>query len=254
MIANFVYFVKSMPDNRHSPHYPMRVNRYLAQKGIATRRDADILIEKKKVFINGRLAVLGDKVIEDDVVEVRSKGTPKKYRYFAYNKPTGIITHSPQFGEEDIEKETRKFPELRGTFPVGRLDKDSHGLIILTNDGRVTDRMLNPSYEHEKEYLVRVRKPLRDSFQKNMESGVDIEGYRTKTAIVKRLGDLSFRITLTEGKKHQIGGMVAALHNEVADLKRVRIMSITLGDLSPGSYRSIEKEELSLFLKTLGLQ
>ncbi len=224
--------------------YPMRINKYLALKNHATRRGADELIVRNKVFINGRLAVLGDKVQEDDEVEVRNLGGAKRVRlYFAYNKPAGVIT-------EDI---TSQAPELEGTFPVGRLDKESHGLVILTNDGRITSRLLSPEHEHEKEYTVKTKEHLREGFAKRMEAGVDIEGYQTKPCKVKVLGEHSFSIILTEGKKHQIRRMVVALHNEVLDLKRVRVLNITLEDLKPGAYRPIEGEELEVFLRSLGM-
>jgi 23S rRNA pseudouridine2604 synthase len=234
--------------------FPMRINKYLAHTGYATRVGADVLIQEGKVFINGRRAVLGDKVQEDDAVEV--KGTAKralKNVYVAYNKPRGVITHSPQKDEEDIKMKTRVIPELVGTFPIGRLDKDSSGLIILTNDGRVTDRMLNPEYEHQKQYVVRTRLPLRPSFKEHMEAGVDIEGYRTKPCTVQIMGEKVFRITLTEGKKHQIRRMVSAMHNEVQELERTSIMNITLGKLEKGGWRKIEGAELTTFLTSLGL-
>jgi 23S rRNA pseudouridine2604 synthase len=136
---------------------------------------------------------------------------------------------------------------------VGRLDKDSHGLIILTNDGRITDRLLNPNAAHDKEYIVKTKYPLRDSFRTHMEAGVDIEGYMTKPAKVKILGEKSFAITLTEGKKHQVRRMVVAMHNEVEDLKRSRVLNIKIGKLNAGDFRTIEGEELKEFLKALGL-
>jgi 23S rRNA pseudouridine2604 synthase len=231
--------------------YPMRINKYLSSQGYSTRRDADKLIAKKTVFINGKLAVLGSKVNEKDVVEVKRKENPKKYSYFAYNKPKGVITHSPQAGEKDIEHSVNIGGKY--VFPVGRLDKDSHGLIMLTDDGRVTDRLLNPEHEHEKEYVVTVRNPLRPSFKMHMEAGVDIEGYRTKKCKVTILGDHSFRITLTEGKKHQIRRMCANLHNDVADLTRIRVMNIRLGAMKPNSHREIAGKELETFLKSIGL-
>lgn len=234
--------------------YPMRINKYLALSGHSTRRGADALIEEGKVFINGRRAVLGDKVNKDDRVEV--KGSVKRaasYTYFAYHKPRGIITHSPRDTEEDIREITRNEKELIGTFPIGRLDKDSSGLIILTNDGRVTDRMLNPEYEHEKEYAVQTKDRLRDSFKKNMEGGLVIEDYQTKPCKVVKTGEKAFTITLTEGKKHQIRRMVSALHNEVSTLKRTRVMNIRLGNLPQGEFRKIEGDELKEFLKSLGL-
>jgi 23S rRNA pseudouridine2604 synthase len=235
-----------------APTYPMRINRYLALHGYATRRGADELIEKKRVIINGRIAVLGDKVNEGDTVEVKSGKRPTQYLYFAYNKPRGVITHSPQEEETSINDAV---PELsaQGVFPVGRLDKDSHGLIILTNDGRITDRLLNPNAEHDKEYVVKTKHSLRDSFREHMEAGVDIEGYQTKPTKVKILGEKTFAITLTEGKKHQVRRMVVAMHNEVEDLKRTRVLNIKLGKLNAGEFRTIEGDELKEFLKALGL-
>ena len=233
----------------------MRINKYLAKAGHATRRGADELIEAKKVLINGRIAVLGDKVEKTDKVELRSSHKPKEYKYFAYHKPKGVITHSPQDeDEEDIKTNLSQFPELADVFPVGRLDKASHGLIILTNDGRVTDRLLNPEYDHEKEYVVKTRDKMRDSFKMHMEKGVELEdGYVTKPTKVKLLGDHAFAITLTEGKKHQIRRMLSALHNDVVELKRIKVMNISLGNLAPGTFRPIEGPPLKAFLKSLGL-
>jgi 23S rRNA pseudouridine2604 synthase len=238
---------------RAGEEYPMRINKYLAHKGVATRRGVDELIDKGVVRINGRVAVRGDKVEKGDEVEVSAKRKVANLQYFAYHKPVGVITHSPQRGEEDIKKNIAGDPALSDIFPVGRLDKASSGLLILTNDGRVTDRLLNPEYEHDKEYKVETARPLRDSFAKYMERGVDIGDYVTKPAQVKPVGPTSFTITLTEGKKHQIRRMVSALHNDVASLMRTRILNIRLGDLAPGDARPILGEELAKFLKSLGL-
>ena len=243
-------------ENNANPEYPMRINKYLAQKGYATRKAADTLIDKRRVFINNKRAVLGDKVSETDVVEVRldKRDPTQKLVYFAYNKPRGVITHSPQGDEEsDIRENIPEMVEQFNVFPVGRLDKDSHGLIILTNDGRVTDRLLSPTREHEKEYVVRTKSRLRDSFKTNMEAGVFIEGYQTKPAKVNLINENMFNITLTEGKKHQIRRMVVALFNEVSDLQRTRVLNIELGKLKTGEYRAIEGDELAVFLKSLGL-
>ncbi len=237
------------PQPKPKGTYPMRINQYLAFTGHSTRRGGDELVEKKKVYLNGRLAVLGDKVNEGDVVEVRNV-TPKSYAYYAYHKPRGVVTHSAGEDEEDIADRVGR--EL-GVFPVGRLDKDSYGLIILTNDGRITDRLLNPDRDHDKEYVVRTRENLRDSFKKHMEAGVDIDGYITKPAKVKILGDTSFAITLTEGKKHQVRRMVVAMHNETKELRRTRVMNIELGKLKANETRPIEGKELATFLKNLGL-
>lgn len=216
---------------KHNDEYPMRINKYLALQKISTRRGADELIENKKVFINGKLALLGSKVEENDKVEVRG-AKEKSYSYLAYNKPVGIETDSPK----------------EGLFPLGRLDKNSHGLLILTNDGRITDRLLNPKYIHEKEYVVRTSNKLRSSFKQKMEAGVNIEGYQTKKCKVKIVNDFTFRVILTEGKKHQIRRMCSALFQEIEDLKRERIMNIKLGNLGSGKTREIKGEELKTFL------
>lgn len=233
--------------------YPMRLNKYLSHQGISTRRGADELIEKKKVLINGRIAVLGDKVEETDKVELAGTIPNRNFVYFAYNKPVGVITHSPQLGEKDI-KQSVKGKDMSDVFPIGRLDKDSSGLIILTNDGRVTDRLLNPEYDHDKEYKVRTLDQLRDSFRKTMEAGVDIEGYLTAPCQVRKTGPNSFNITLTEGKKHQIRRMVSAMHNQVTGLERTRILNILLGDLKPNATRPIQGEELATFLSLIGMK
>jgi 23S rRNA pseudouridine2604 synthase len=235
--------------------FPMRINKYLAHKGYATRRDADELIRKGRVSINKKLAGLGDKVMENDVVEVRAdKGSSqKKLVYFVYNKPQDVITHSPQDAETDIREMLPELVKEFNVFPVGRLDKDSHGLIILTNDGRIIDRLLNPDKEHEKEYVVHTKSKVRESFKEHAEQGITIEDYTTKPAKVRFLTPNSFAITITEGKKHQIRRMVAALFNEVTDLERIRVMNIKLNGIGSGKYRAIEGEELQTFLKGLGL-
>lgn len=215
-------------------NYPMRINKYLALKKISTRRGADELVKEKKVFINGKLAVLGSRVNEKDKVEIKGAEI-KKYVYFAYNKPIGIETTSPK----------------EGVFPLGRLDKNSHGLLILTNDGRITDQLLSPKYFHEKEYVVKTSNKLRSSFKEKMEKGVNIEGYETKPCKVKIINDFTFKVILTEGKKHQIRRMCSALFQEVADLKRERITNIKLGNLKPSGLREIKGQELALFLKSL---
>ena len=229
--------------------YPMRINKYLALNKYSTRRGADELVRKKQVFINNKLAVLGDKVEETDKVEVRFRGKQKPYIYIAYNKPKGIVTHSAQEGEQEIKTAVA----VKDIFPIGRLDKDSNGLIILTNDGRITERLLGPNHLHEKEYLVKTKEKLRSSFKEKMEAGVQIEKEKTKKCKVKIMGERLFKIILTEGKKHQIRRMCVALFQEVADLKRTRIMNIELGKLKSGEYRKIEGEELQTFLKQLDL-
>lgn len=231
--------------------YPMRINKYLAWKKISTRREADELIKNKKIFINNKLAILGSKVNETDKVEIRGNTNPKVCVYFAYNKPIGTITHSAQNEEKDIKQKIQNSKIPKDVFPIGRLDKNSHGLIILTNDGRITDKLLNPKHFHEKEYVVKTLNKLRSSFKQKMENGVNIEGYLTKKCKVTILNNFSFRIILTEGKKHQIRRMCSALFQEVADLKRERIMNIKLGNLKPNDFREIKGKELSVFLDSV---
>lgn len=233
--------------------YPMRINKYLAQQGHATRRDADILIDKKAVLINGRIAQVGDKVLETDEVEVRRNARPAKYTYLAFNKPAGVDTHQEDTGADSIFDALPDDMKRLKLFPIGRLDKASHGLILLTNDGRITDRLLNPDHAHEKTYEVRTKQPLRATFKDTMQAGVLIEGYMTRPAKVNILGEKAFRIVLTEGKSHQIRRMVSALHNEVSDLRRMSIMNIKLNALKAGTYRPIEGDELKEFLQALGL-
>lgn len=232
--------------------YPMRINKYLAHKNIATRREADELIVAGKVKINGKLAVLGDKVQESDEIMVDEKIRDSDFVYLAYNKPIGIITHSPQGQSRSIE-DIISFQQK--VFPVGRLDKDSCGLIILTNDGRITDKLLNPDYDHEKEYVVKVNKTISPSFIKHMSNGLVLgDGYKTKKCQVERLGNFSFSIVLTEGKKRQIRRMCEKLDHHVVELKRVRIMNIKLDNLMYGKYRKIKGQELQEFLQSIGMK
>ncbi len=251
---------------------PTRINKYLAEHNYATRTGADELIKRGLVTINGRLAVLGDKVSPSDVIVVKFKAgkgpaskTAPAYVYYAYNKPVGISTN-PEVNCKDILSST-KFPEK--VFPIGRLDKDSHGLIIMTNDGRVTDRLLSPKHTHEKEYIVKLEKEYTDRFLENMQKGVHFdkfvsapckawaapakaqaEGKRaTKTKDIKR----TFHIILTEGKKRQIRRMCEALYHKVVDLQRIRVMNVELDKIPVGEYREVTGEELNIFLKSLKL-
>ena len=229
--------------------YPIRINKYLASLDYDTRKGADVLIEKGLVFINGRKAVLGDKVNENDKVTVNTKKSTKEYRYFAYNKDVGISTN-PELNSKDILKVT-KFPTK--VFPVGRLDKNSHGLIIMTNDGRITDKLLSPEYVHDKEYIVKIDKPFSDKFISLMQGGIRFDGFLSKKCKLERVNSDTFKIILTEGKKRQIRRMCEVLHHEVIDLKRIRIMNINLGEIKEGQFREIKDEELKEFLKLLGI-
>ncbi|MBU1557757.1 rRNA pseudouridine synthase [Patescibacteria group bacterium] len=230
--------------------YPIRINRYLFLKGHCSRREADRLIEKGQIRVNGKNALIGQKITKDDKVEISKKveKIAEDRVYLAYNKPKGIVTHNPIEGQKGIEDVLEYKTRV---FPMGRLDKASHGLIILTNDGRITNALLSPENEHEKEYVVQVNTRIDKNFIKAMEAGVDIGGYKTKPAKIKKTEPREFHIVLTEGKKHQIRRMCSALKYEVEDLKRIKVMNIKLGNLKQGEHREIEGEELKSFLNKL---
>lgn len=231
--------------------FPMRINKYLAYKKYCTRKAADEYITQGLVKINGRKAALGDKVQESDTVTVN---LPKQaFRYLAYNKPRGILTHSAQKDIDPSDIEIKEIMPVPGVFPVGRLDKDSYGLILLTDDGRLTDALLNPEHGHEKEYDVVCATKLPSYFKGRLEAGIDIGGYTTKPCTITMRGDKKFTIKLTEGKKHQIRRMVGALGQSTVDLRRTRIMNIELGSLKSGQFRKINGAELHTFLRALGL-
>ncbi len=229
----------------------LRLNAHMASLGLTTRRGADELIKKGEVFVNGTQAVLGQKVSPSDSIEIRRSTPQVPYAYFAYNKPVGIVTVNPGSGEKDIVSIT-KFPVK--VFPVGRLDKDSRGLIIMTNDGRVTSHLLSPEKDHEKEYVVQTDSDFNEFFLEKLSRGVKFETYTTKPCTTKRIDGDTFSITLTEGKNRQIRRMVSVFRHFVKDLKRVRIENIKLGTLKEGTFRRIEGKELETFLKKIDIK
>jgi 23S rRNA pseudouridine2604 synthase len=232
--------------------YPVRLNRYMHLTGVCSRRKADKLIEQHEVFINNKIAVLGQKVNKDDVVTLgpEAKKLQKSYKYYIYNKPIGVVSHNPQQGEKSVVQDANLSPDFA---PVGRLDKASEGLMLLTNDGRIVDKMLNPKFDHTKEYFVKVDKPVKNFHIKLMQNGVDIEGYKTKPAGIIKINDIEIAITLTEGKKHQIRRMLAALGYQVISLKRVRIMNLELGGLKSSERRTLSDAEAQTLLKSIGM-
>jgi len=242
-------------DKSNQTIWPIRINKFLAMHNYATRTGADLLIKKGLVTINGKRAVLGDKVEKSDRVIVSSKTPQNQYVYYAYNKPTGISTNKDP-GSKDILSAI-KFPTQ--VFPIGRLDKDSHGLIIMTNDGRVTDRLLSPKYVHEKEYVVKVEEGITEKFINSIQNGVKFDRFVSAKCSAwpfikngKESKD-TFHIILTEGKKRQIRRMCEALYRTVIDLRRIRIMNIELGKTPIGEFREIKGAELDTFLKSLKL-
>jgi len=245
---------KKLPKNtlvQNKDVYPMRINKYIAHKGISTRTGADELIKSSKILINGILAKLGDKVTEKDKVEIRGTHTKKNFVYLAYNKPRGIVSTNPQRDEKGILDNINVNQKV---FPVGRLDKESHGLIILTNDGRITDRLLNPIYNHDKEYIVEVDRKFTPAFIKHMQQGVDLGDAVTKPAVVEKIKDNIFKIILKEGMNRQIRRMTEKLGYTVRDLQRIRVQNIELGKIPHNSYREITGNEQTEFLKSLGLE
>jgi len=231
----------------------MRINKYLAHHGIASRREADELIKKGVVTINGNVALLGSVVGPQDTVKVTGT-TPKKH-YLAYYKGRGIITHSPASHETDIASRLQTDYGISGLAPIGRLDKDSEGLMIITDDGRLTGPLLESKNNIEKEYVVEVDKIVTNGFKKLLELGVNIEGYKTKpaTVITSERNKYRFNLIITEGKKHQIRRMCAALGYQVKSLKRIRIATIELKTLKPNQYRKITGPELKGLLSLLKL-
>lgn len=234
--------------------FPIRINKYLADNGLSTRRGADVLILAGKVTVNDDRAVIGQQIQSDDIVVVKDN-SKRSYRYLLYYKPRGVITHSPSERETDIATQIAHDHGVKDLFPVGRLDKDSEGLIMLTNDGRITKRLLEPQYDHEKEYHVIVDKKVTDAFLNKLARGVNIEGYLTKPARAERdrLNEFAFTLNLTEGKKHQIRRMCAALGYQVIHLKRTAILDMKLRPLKEGAYRALNERERKKLGTTLKL-
>lgn len=230
--------------------FPIRINKYLAEKEISSRREADQLIAQGKVLLNGKRAQLGAMVNENDEVSV--VGELKELVYLVYNKPSGIVTHGAQPGEKEI-KDVVKFKQP--VFPVGRLDKDSRGLILFSNDGRITDKLLNPRHFHEKEYVVEVNRKLQENDLRQLRQGITLDGgFVTKPCEIKMIDDCTFSIILTEGKNRQIRRMCLALGYDVVDLHRVRIMNIRLDSLPEGHYKVLAGEMLEELLSELELE
>ena len=223
-----------------------RINKYLSEVGYCSRRQADRLIEEGLVTINGKIPELGTKIEEGDQIEVQGqiikKSTKQKYIYLAFNKPIGIVCTTNRRVEPDNIIDFIKYPTR--IFPIGRLDKLSEGLIFLTNDGDIVNKILRSRNNHEKEYIVSVNRPINRDFINSMSEGVKILDTITKNCFVKQLGPKKFKIILTQGLNRQIRRMCESLGYRVRSLKRVRIMNIKL-DVATGKYREFTQEELS---------
>jgi 23S rRNA pseudouridine2604 synthase len=224
----------------------VRLNKYISETGVCSRREADKWIDAGRVTCNGQLAALGTRVAAGDLICVDGEpiGAKKKQIYIALNKPVGITCTT----EADIEDNIIDLVGLsERIFPIGRLDKDSEGLILLTNDGDIVNEILRSENNHEKEYIVTVDRPITDLSLKMMANGVKIMGELTKPCKVSRIDQKSFRMILTQGLNRQIRRMCSALGYKAQQLRRVRIMNIYLGTLSSGQWRhltDLEREGL----------
>jgi len=222
-----------------------RINKYLSEVGYCSRREADRLVLKGKVTINGKIPEIGAKVEESDQVEVKGQRIEKSKRqkniYLAFNKPVGIVCTTDRKVEPNNVIDFIKYPKR--IFPIGRLDKLSEGLIFLTNDGDIVNKILRARNNHEKEYIVKVNRPNNRDFIECMSNGVEILDRSTKKCFVGQLGPRNFKIILTQRLNRQIRRMCEALGYRVRSLKRVRIMNIKL-DVPTGKYRELTKEEL----------
>lgn len=233
----------------------IRLNKYLAECGVCSRREADKLIDTGKVKVNGRIATMGYKVVESDTIEVHGKQVKGKNTkiVLAFYKPVGITcTEKDKYAEKNIIDYVN-YP-VRITY-AGRLDKESEGLMILTNDGELIQRMMKSSNQHEKEYVVKVKHPITDDFIEKMRQGVYLKELEvtTRACEVWEEGKYTFRIVLTQGLNRQIRRMCKELSQEVVTLKRIRVMNIELKGLKTGAYRELSGEEREQLYKKVGL-
>ena len=221
----------------------MRINKFISETGVCSRREADAWIEAGRVAINGERAALGSKVEVGDHVTVDGEpvGPRKSVVYIALHKPVGITCTTERALPDNII-DYIDYPER--IFPIGRLDKNSEGLILLTNDGDVVNEILRAEHAHEKEYIVTVDRPVTPEFLEQMQQGVELLETRTRPCLANRVAKHVFRIVLTQGLNRQIRRMCEALGYRVMRLRRIRIMHITLDDLEVGEWRDLTEEEL----------
>ena len=227
----------------------VRINKYFSEIGYCSRREADKLIEQKRVTINGVVAEMGSKVSPADEIRLNGKliaGKENKHVYITFNKPRGIVCTTDTRRERNNIVDYINHPER--IFPIGRLDKDSQGLILLTSDGDIVNKILRAGNNHEKEYFVTVKQPITKPFIYKMSNGVPILGTVTKKCFVEQIDKFTFRIILTQGLNRQIRRMCEYLGNEVLQLERYRIMNIHL-DIPVGKWRNLTKKELNEIFK-----
>lgn len=225
----------------------MRINKFISETGYCSRREADKLVESGQVTINGVIAELGSQAEHGDDVRIggRRIGAHKRHVYIALNKPVGITSTTERHIKGNIVDYVGHTERI---FPIGRLDKDSEGLILLTNDGDIVNPILRSEGKHEKEYIVTVDRPINEAFVKGMSEGVKVLGSLTLPCKVTRVSERTFRIILTEGRNRQIRRMCEAFGYHVRKLKRVRVMNIRLDELPTGKWRDLtEGERRELF-------
>ncbi|MBD2871640.1 23S rRNA pseudouridine(2604) synthase RluF [Paenibacillus arenilitoris] len=228
----------------------MRINKFISETGYCSRREADKLVDSGRVTINGTIAQLGSQAETGDDVRIDGKriGEQKRHVYIALNKPVGITSTTELHVKGNIVDFVGHSERI---FPIGRLDKDSEGLILLTNDGDIVNPILRSEGKHEKEYVVTVDRPVTAEFLQGMASGVRILGSMTLPCVVTRMSDRVFRIVLTEGRNRQIRRMCEAFGYHVRKLQRQRIMNIRLGGLRIGAWRDLTEEEKDVLFKQL---
>ena len=223
----------------------IRINKFLSESGYCSRRKADKMIEDGRIKINGILCVMGEKVSMSDKISIDDKlihFSKKEPIYIAFNKPTGVVCTTDTRVEKNNIIDYIGHPER--IFPIGRLDKDSQGLILLTNDGDIVNKILRSRNNHQKEYIVRVDKPITNDFIQRMSNGVPILDTITKKCYVNKISNFEFKIILTQGLNRQIRRMCEVLKYKVKKLKRIRIMNIHL-NVDLGKWRNLEKKELN---------
>lgn len=222
----------------------VRLNKYISEAGLCSRREADRLIEAGRVQVDGKTAVPGQKVSDNQEILVDGKSISKEEEMvlLAVNKPRGVVcTTDKRWGDQTVE-ELIHYPKR--VFYMGRLDKDSEGLLLMTNNGEILNKMMRAGNYHEKEYLVRVNRPVTEAFLSEMaKGGIPVQEQQTRPCKVEKTGERTFRIILTQGLNRQIRRMCEYFGYQVVKLKRIRIMNIMLGDLPTGSYREISREE-----------
>lgn len=229
-----------------------RLNKYISESGICSRREADRFIEQGNVFINGKRAKIGDKVAPGDLVKVNGQEIEPQdaedFIFIALNKPVGVVSTTESSERSNIVDFVKHSTRI---FPIGRLDKDSQGLIFLTSNGDLVNKILRAGNNHEKEYLVTVNKPITDKFVAGMSAGVPMLGVTTKKCKITKESSFVFRITLVQGLNRQIRRMCEHFDYDVVKLERVRIMNVSLKGLAVGEWRDLSQKELGTLLKSV---